>query len=51
MGAGRHMPALQMLLYGPWGIAFGLDGRSYDVIAQSPRDQRLTPQALTRQYV
>ncbi|PYC44718.1 multidrug efflux protein [Pseudomonas soli] len=30
---------------------FGLDGRSYDVIAQSPRDQRLTPQALTRQYV
>ena len=24
MGAGRHMPALQMLLYGPWGIAFGL---------------------------
>ncbi|MDF0730231.1 hypothetical protein P0Y43_05735 [Pseudomonas entomophila] len=24
MGAGRHMPALQMLLYGPWGVAFGL---------------------------
>ncbi|WP_194789054.1 hypothetical protein [Pseudomonas sp. UFMG81] len=24
MGAGRHMPALQMLLYGPWGIPFGL---------------------------
>ncbi|TFF42222.1 hypothetical protein [Pseudomonas sp. RIT623] len=23
-GAGRHIPALQMLLYGPWGIAFGL---------------------------
>ncbi|MBJ9976260.1 hypothetical protein IAE35_20780 [Pseudomonas sp. S75] len=24
MGASRHMPALQMLLYGPWGVAFGL---------------------------
>ncbi len=24
MGAGRHMPALQMLLYGPWGVPFGL---------------------------
>lgn len=23
-GAGRHMPALQMLLYGPWGVPFGL---------------------------
>ncbi|MCE1114837.1 MULTISPECIES: hypothetical protein [Pseudomonas] len=23
-GAGRHLPALQMLLYGPWGIPFGL---------------------------
>ncbi|AGZ36963.1 hypothetical protein C4Q28_05740 [Pseudomonas sp. SWI6] len=24
MGADRHMPALQMLLYGPWGVPFGL---------------------------
>ncbi|WP_449429771.1 hypothetical protein [Pseudomonas putida] len=24
MGAGRHMPALQMLLFGPWGMPFGL---------------------------
>ena len=24
MSAGRHMPALQMLLYGPWGVPFGL---------------------------
>lgn len=24
MGAERHMPALQMLLYGPWGVAFEL---------------------------
>ncbi|MCL8307707.1 hypothetical protein [Pseudomonas putida] len=24
MGASRHMPALQMLLYGPWGVPFGL---------------------------
>jgi hypothetical protein len=24
MDAGRHMPALQMLLYGPWGMPFGL---------------------------
>jgi|GEM_PF-261898 len=24
MGEGRHMPALQMLLYGPWGVPFGL---------------------------
>ncbi|MDD1016585.1 MexW/MexI family multidrug efflux RND transporter permease subunit [Pseudomonas rubra] len=30
---------------------FGLQGRSYDVIAQSPRSQRLTAQTLTRQYV
>ncbi|CAK9889920.1 MULTISPECIES: MexW/MexI family multidrug efflux RND transporter permease subunit [Pseudomonas] len=30
---------------------FGLEGRSYDVIAQSPRSQRLTAQTLTRQYV
>jgi len=30
---------------------FGLDGRAYDVIAQSPREQRLTAQALTRQFV
>ena len=30
---------------------FGLDGRAYDVIAQSPRQQRLTAQALTRQFV
>lgn len=22
--AGRHVPALQMLLYGPWGVPFGL---------------------------
>ena len=30
---------------------FGMDGRSYDVIPQSLREQRLTPQALARQYV
>ncbi|NIE73980.1 hypothetical protein F3J45_05905 [Pantoea sp. Ap-967] len=24
MTAGRHMPALQMFLYGPWGIPFGM---------------------------
>ena len=30
---------------------FGMDGRAYDVIAQSPREQRLTAQALTQQYV
>lgn len=30
---------------------FGLEGRSYDVIAQSPGSNRLTPEALTRQYV
>lgn len=30
---------------------FGLQGRSYDVIPQSVREQRLTPQALARQYV
>lgn len=24
MSDGRHMPALQMLLYGPWGVPFGL---------------------------
>ena len=24
MSGGRHMPALQMLLYGPWGMPFGL---------------------------
>lgn len=30
---------------------FGMEGRSYDVITQSLRDQRLTPQALARQFV
>jgi len=30
---------------------FALFGRSYDVIPQSIQDQRLTPQALARQYV
>ena len=30
---------------------FGMDGRAYDVIAQSPREQRLSAQALTQQYV
>ncbi|AWQ47373.1 MexW/MexI family multidrug efflux RND transporter permease subunit [Serratia marcescens] len=30
---------------------FGMDGRAYDVIPQSLREQRLTPQALARQYV
>ncbi len=30
---------------------FGMQGRSYDVITQSVREQRLTPQALARQYV
>ena len=30
---------------------FGMDGRSYDVIPQSLREQRLTPQALSNQFV
>ncbi|WP_272674504.1 MexW/MexI family multidrug efflux RND transporter permease subunit [Providencia sp. PROV153] len=30
---------------------FGMDGRSYDVIPQSIRSQRLTPEALSRHYV
>ncbi|MEX9779733.1 MexW/MexI family multidrug efflux RND transporter permease subunit [Providencia manganoxydans] len=30
---------------------FGMDGRSYDVIPQSVRSQRLTPDALSRHYV
>ncbi|MGJ7065214.1 MexW/MexI family multidrug efflux RND transporter permease subunit [Morganella morganii] len=30
---------------------FAMDGRSYDVIPQSTREQHLTPQALERQYV
>ncbi|MBH2997618.1 MexW/MexI family multidrug efflux RND transporter permease subunit [Serratia marcescens] len=30
---------------------FGMDGRAYDVIPQSLREQRLTPQALARQYI
>lgn len=30
---------------------FAMDGRSYDVIPQSLREQRLTPQALARQFV
>ncbi len=30
---------------------FGMEGRSYDVIPQSLRDQRFTPQALARQFV
>ena len=30
---------------------FAMDGRAYDVIAQSPREQRLTARALTQQYV
>jgi multidrug efflux pump len=30
---------------------FGMDGRSYDVIPQSPRDQRLSAEALSRYFV
>ncbi len=30
---------------------FGMDGRSYDVIPQTPREQRLTPESLGRYYV
>ncbi|WP_446470394.1 MexW/MexI family multidrug efflux RND transporter permease subunit [Xenorhabdus stockiae] len=30
---------------------FGMQGRSYDVIPQSIRDQRLTPEALSRHFV
>ncbi|MFA4914897.1 MAG: efflux RND transporter permease subunit, partial [Burkholderiaceae bacterium] len=30
---------------------FAMEGRSYDVIPQSLRDQRLTPQSLARQFV
>ena len=30
---------------------FGMEGRSYDVISQSLHDQRLTPQALSSQFV
>ena len=30
---------------------FGMDGRSYDVIPQSLREQRISPEALARYYV
>ena len=33
------------------GENYGMEGRSYDVIPQSLRDQRFTPQALARQFV
>ncbi len=30
---------------------FGMDGRSYDVIPQSLREQRISPESLARYYV
>ncbi|MDN7143950.1 MexW/MexI family multidrug efflux RND transporter permease subunit [Pseudomonas sp. JQ170] len=43
--------ALAVLVGEQYINRFALYGRSYDVIPQSTRDQRLTPQALARQYV
>lgn len=43
--------SLGVLLGGNYLNRFGLQGRSYDVIPQSVREQRLTSQALARQYV
>ncbi|MDD2058059.1 MexW/MexI family multidrug efflux RND transporter permease subunit [Pseudomonas sp. GD03860] len=43
--------ALAVLVGEQYINRFALYGRSYDVIPQSTRDQRLTPEALARQYV
>lgn len=43
--------ALAILVGEQYINRFALYGRSYDVIPQSTHDQRLTPQALARQYV
>jgi len=43
--------SLSLLLDEGYINRFTLFGRSYDVIAQSTREQRLTPDAMARQYV
>lgn len=43
--------SLAVLVGGNYLNRFGMDGRAYDVIPQSLREQRLTPQTLARQYV
>ena len=43
--------ALAVMVGGNYINRFNLNGRSYEVIPQVPRDQRLTPGALTRYYV
>jgi len=42
---------LAVLVGGNYVNRFNLNGRSYEVIPQVPRDKRLTPEALTRYYV
>nr|WP_178116389.1 MexW/MexI family multidrug efflux RND transporter permease subunit [Pseudomonas brassicae] len=53
LGIGMHAigDSLAVLVGEQYINRFALYGRSYDVIAQSERGQRLTPQALARQYV
>lgn len=43
--------ALAFLVGGNYINRFNLEGRSYDVITQVPRSQRLTPESLTEYYV
>ncbi len=42
---------LAVMVGGNYVNRFNLNGRSYEVIPQVPRDKRLTPDALTRYYV
>ncbi len=42
---------LAVLVGGNYVNRFNLNGRSYEVIPQVPRDKRLTPETLTRYYV
>ena len=42
---------LATLLGGNYINRFNLDGRSYEVIPQVPRGQRLTPESLANYYV
>ncbi|WP_448206743.1 MexW/MexI family multidrug efflux RND transporter permease subunit [Azospirillum sp. sgz302134] len=42
---------LAVLVGGNYVNRFNLNGRSYEVIPQVPRDKRLTPEALTQYYV
>ena len=53
LGIGMHAigDSLAVLVGEQYINRFALYGRSYDVIAQSERGQRLTPEALARQYV